>query len=565
MKITSQPSGALSIRVVPWAVWAAGGALVVLSLIMMFVFGAAQTVTLECRRVEAGQIDCALTRSILGSQQSMTAIRGLQGASVYRSSSSRGGWTYRVDIAARSGSASLTSYTSSGFQDKQAIADRINRFVADEHAPYLTLSHIDWLLIMFGLILLAVGVLISPLMTPVTIWTFDRMTGALAIQKINALGHKTTVVALNQIRSAKVELSRSSSTTKSTRSSRVVLRLVSGEQVALTSYFDGLGLRAKQEAVQQIRSFLGLSSAPDPADDAEALFQRGMQAYVSNLFGGKATAARLFHQVTQLDPNRQQAWMLLAASVVNAGEKRGYLERAIAIDSTSADGRRAADELQRLSGVAATAAIRAAAQTPPFEPALASSGARAKTASIRAIPGRLLGVVLFQSTVYRQIADDTTATLSAGAIVLVAAALVGFIGGMTSESFPVNGRALPPGPFHGIVRALVEVCAGLVNWIVGSAVGAFVATRFLRGRTSIAEMLRVLGYTNVFRVLLALPGGLALSWLLPVCGMVIGVREAAEFNTRKAVGTAAVAWGVAFAVSGITWLILSAAFTAAFG
>jgi Yip1 domain len=169
----------------------------------------------------------------------------------------------------------------------------------------------------------------------------------------------------------------------------------------------------------------------------------------------------------------------------------------------------------------------------------------------------LLGVALFQAPAYRQIADDPSATPSSGVIVLLVAALVGFVSGMTSDSLTVNGQTLLAGPTHGAVRALIEVCAGLVSWLVGSLVGSFVATTFFRGRTNTAEMLRVLGYTSVFRLLWIVPCGFVLSWLLSAVGTVIAMCEAAEFDTRMAVITAVVAWVIAFAVSGIVWLILT--------
>jgi hypothetical protein len=548
MNITHLPDGSLHIRVVPWGLWITSAALIGVWLLFMVVFGFAQANMLACRRVEPGQVDCLLTRSILGFERSREPLRGLTGATVQRSSGGRGSATYRVDIAARSGVVSLTSYTSSGFQDKQAIADRINRFVADQGTIDLTLSYVDWPAILFSLLLLVGGVLLSPLATSIVSWRFDRLTGALTIERRRALGRKTVEYRLDQIRSTAVERSR--------RTSRVALRLVSGEVVPLTSYSDSGGWHAKHEAVRHIQEFLGLSSTANPSDEAQALFQRGVQAYFSNLFGSKDTAVRLFHQATQLDPNHQLAWMFLASNTRSIDEKRAYLERIVAVDPISAEGRRAAVELQALDGAAAPGPQLAAGSPALLLPSLPGSPISGAVGG-QSVVERLLGVITFQAPSYRQIADDPTATPSAGAIVLLVAALAGFIGGMTSDSLTVNGRALLAGPTHGVVQALIEVCAGLVSWLVGSLVGAFVATTFFRGRTNTAEMLRVLGYTSVFRLLWVFPCGFMLSWLLSAVGTVIAMREAAEFDTRKAAITAAIAWTAAFAVSGIIWLILT--------
>jgi hypothetical protein len=542
------PNGSLRVRLVPWVIWTIGIAMIAAWLLMMVALGAGQSNTLVCRRVEPGQIDCTLTRSILGFERSTTELRGLTGASVFRSSSSRGGSTYRVDITARSGDVSLTSYTSSGAQSKQSIVDRINRFVADDRAADFSLSYVDWPLILLSLLLLVGGMLLSPLYTALTTWTFDRMTGTLTVQKLRGLGSKTTEYGLDQISSVAVE--------HSSRTSRVVLRLMTRQIVPLTSYSDSSGLPAKLDAVQQIQEYLGLSSTPTQADDAQTAFQRGVLAYGTNFFGSKATAARLFHQATQLDPNHQQAWLFLAASVENADEKREYLERVAAIDATSAEGRRATADLQRLSESAAPSHGQpSTGPTTRLAPRpISAAGSLAASGSL---PARLLGVALFQAPTYRQIADDPTATPSAGVVMLVATALAGFIGGLTADSITLNGQRVFAGPLHGVVRALIEVCAGLVSWVIGSVVGALVATSLFRGRTNTAEMLRVLGYASVFRLLWIFPCGFVLSWLLSAVGTVIAVREAAEFDTSKAVITAAVAWAVSFAASGVVWLILS--------
>ncbi len=70
-------------------------------------------------------------------------------------------------------------------------------------------------------------------------------------------------------------------------------------------------------------------------------------------------------------------------------------------------------------------------------------------------------------------------------------------------------------------------------------------------------MMRVLGYAGVFRFLCVLPHGSAPAWLLSTAGTVIAMREAAEFDTRRAFITAAITCVIAFAVSSIVWLLLS--------
>jgi hypothetical protein len=253
--------------------------------------------------------------------------------------------------------------------------------------------------------------------------------------------------------------------------------------------------------------------------------------------------------------------MYLATCVKSFDETRTYLERVVAIDPASAEGLSAAEQLKHFSpfnvdGPAQPATGATIRLTPPPPLPLLAAGGEA-TPVWRSLSSRLMGVALFQASAYRQIADDPTATRSAGAVMLVSTALVVFVSGLTSDSLVWNDQRMFAGPLYGLVRMLIEVSAGLVSWVVSSAVGSLAAIMLFRGRTNTAEMLRALGYASVFRLLWLLPCGFAFSWLLSAVGTVIAVREAAEFDTSKAMFTAAIAWAVAFAVSGLAWLVLN--------
>jgi hypothetical protein len=517
MDIARLPNGALRVRVVPRRTWLVGLAPVAAAALALAFFG--ETGTLACRRVERGRIDCTLTRSLFGLERSRAELRGLTGASVsWTKSSSRSTATYRVELAARSGAEPLDSHYSAGASGKRAIVERINRFLEDERETDFTFrGGFPWGVVLFSLVFLAAGVLASPLWTPAVTWTFDRLAGSLVVNRRRVLGGRTTTYGLDQIRSAAV------------RFGHVGLRFTSGHQEVLTS--DGDDARA-HEAVMQIRGFLGLPPAPDPADEAVEVVQHGIAAFFRGR-GGGATGVRLFRRAAQLDPRMEKMSRFVASVAGDPDEKR-------------AEPRPAAAEALSAAGAAASPA--------PARPA-APSG----TAMARSVPRRLLDVVLFRAPAYREIAEEPAAARSAAAIVILVAALVGFVGGMTSVSTPVNGRVLAAGPTHGLARMLIEVCAALVSWLVSAAVGAFVARALFRGRTDTAEMRRVLGYASVFRVLWLLPYGFTLSWILSGVGTVIAMREAAEFDTPRAVITAAIAWVAAFAVSGAIWLALTLA------
>ncbi len=165
---------------------------------------------------------------------------------------------------------------------------------------------------------------------------------------------------------------------------------------------------------------------------------------------------------------------------------------------------------------------------------------------------RIMGVITLKSPVYRQIADDKTATGQAALIVVIAQLISGFFGGLAR----INPQTGTPNVsiVGAIVGAIVAVIVGLIAWVVAAWVLAFVAKAF-GGKTDTSEMLRVTGFVEVFSIVsvlnILLLGGAALAIIvglislivaiLKLIGYVIGVREAAEFSTGNAIVTAIIA------------------------
>jgi hypothetical protein len=102
------------------------------------------TVTLECARPEAGRGRCALTTAgPLGTDMIEILLSEVQRAEVEASASSDGDDTYRVVLQTERGPVPLTSYFSSGRDDKQARADQINAFLRDPAARSLSVTQDD--------------------------------------------------------------------------------------------------------------------------------------------------------------------------------------------------------------------------------------------------------------------------------------------------------------------------------------------------------------------------------------------------------------------------------------
>jgi hypothetical protein len=171
---------------------------------------------------------------------------------------------------------------------------------------------------------------------------------------------------------------------------------------------------------------------------------------------------------------------------------------------------------------------------------------------------RIMGVLTLKAPVYKQIAEDTSATTTAAIIVVVMAIFGGILGALAVGLF---GSSLPPDQLQAMGSpmkiAISTIINTIIGWIVGSAVFGFVASAF-GGKTNTGEMLRVFGFTQIFQVLNIIPclGSLA-ALVLSVIGAIIGIREAAEFSTGKAVLTGVVGLVALFIINMVVGLVLS--------
>jgi hypothetical protein len=165
---------------------------------------------------------------------------------------------------------------------------------------------------------------------------------------------------------------------------------------------------------------------------------------------------------------------------------------------------------------------------------------------------RLIGVLTLKAPVYKEIAEDTQGTTQAGLIFVVCTLINGFFSRLVVAGEFDFGRAL--------LGSVWGVLIGLVGWVVTSWVLSFVANA-LEGKTDLPEMLRVTGYVSVFSLVavinvLAVVGVLGcvtglISFavaILSLVGYIIGIREAAGFDTGKAVITAVIAVVVNFLI-----------------
>jgi hypothetical protein len=165
---------------------------------------------------------------------------------------------------------------------------------------------------------------------------------------------------------------------------------------------------------------------------------------------------------------------------------------------------------------------------------------------------RLMGIVTFKAPVYKEVAEDRTATGTAAIIVVVVAVLVGIISGLISR----GGNA--------IIGSLIgAVITQLIGWVIGAWLLAFIAKTFFQGSTDTGEMLRVTGHTSIFNILGIIPILGIVGTILQIIGNVLGIREAAGFDTTKAILTAIIAGVIVFIIAAIITGIFAVLFIGA--
>ena len=157
-----------------------------------------------------------------------------------------------------------------------------------------------------------------------------------------------------------------------------------------------------------------------------------------------------------------------------------------------------------------------------------------------ALTGRLMRVLRFDASVYREIAADNSAMPQA-AVVVILAAIVSALGQLGL----------------GILAVIVVAVVAIVAFFIYAAVATGVSKVF-QGKTSFNEMGRTLGYAYIWYalgILALLPfGGGFLAWIGSIVAWVAGIialRESAEFETWKAVVTVIVAGIVAAIIIGV--------------
>lgn len=155
-----------------------------------------------------------------------------------------------------------------------------------------------------------------------------------------------------------------------------------------------------------------------------------------------------------------------------------------------------------------------------------------------AIVNRLMRVLRFDASVYREIAGDQNA-FGQAIVVVLAASILNAVGVFRT----------------GILFAVIALVAGLIAFVIYSAVAAGVSRAMFQGKTDFQEMMRTLGFTYAWNALgllglIPILGGIIgfVAWIAAIVSGVLALRESAEFDTGKAVITMIISGIVAFGI-----------------
>lgn len=157
----------------------------------------------------------------------------------------------------------------------------------------------------------------------------------------------------------------------------------------------------------------------------------------------------------------------------------------------------------------------------------------------RSLIERMIGAAKLDVSVYEEVEHDRGAT-SQAAIVVAIVAICTAIGQYNL----------------GPEMAVMGILAAFISWLIWAILTYLIGTKAFGGTADVGEMLRTLGFAQAPGVLLILSfipllGGLIaiVVWIWTTIAAVIGIRQALDFDTSKAVLTAVITIAVVIAVT----------------
>ncbi len=158
---------------------------------------------------------------------------------------------------------------------------------------------------------------------------------------------------------------------------------------------------------------------------------------------------------------------------------------------------------------------------------------------------------------YEEVEADTSATSQAATVVAIVAVCTG-IGTAISIALSRDPNAGSP-----IVALLGGLIAAFLGWVAWSYITYFVGTSLFKGTATPGEMLRTIGFAQspqVLNILAFVPfvGGVIslVVGLWSLYLVVVAIRQALDFTTGKAIGTAIIGFVVFLVIAAIISAII---------
>jgi hypothetical protein len=174
---------------------------------------------------------------------------------------------------------------------------------------------------------------------------------------------------------------------------------------------------------------------------------------------------------------------------------------------------------------------------------------------------RMIRAARLDPAVFDELEHDRSAT-SQALIVVIIISLANGVG--QALSYALAGQSVTA--FSALLGGVV---ASLVGWVVWSFVTYFVGTSLFGGTATPGELLRCIGFAytpNLLGIFTFIP---CIGWLISLAGglwalvaVVIAIRQALDFDTGKAIGTAIIGF-FAVLVIGFIFALLGFGFAVA--
>ncbi len=154
---------------------------------------------------------------------------------------------------------------------------------------------------------------------------------------------------------------------------------------------------------------------------------------------------------------------------------------------------------------------------------------------------RIIGVFKLDRQVFLAVARDEAATTQAAIVVAIVAAL-SVVGTLLGAMFNVL-RGQPRALAGALLGVIVTFVLTFINWGIWSVVTYFVGTELFKGKATLNEMLRVIGFAYAPRMLSVIPciGGL-IGAIWSLIASYVGIKAALELDDVNTIITILVGW-----------------------